>query len=185
MRTEVSSRSSGREHIALRVFKLTQEYSDWIADRTGDFLSYKTGTLASRKPMGQLFNMACSAAAATNVIADDKSTHQVTAVVPSLMSFPLRLRIHLTGMSSESGWEALRPADGRRFCDREPHHGQFSFERRSIDVKFHTIIECHRSVMRAIERGRRAGDQLAVDVCVKLVRLPTGTDPVYGILLNS
>lgn len=29
------------------------------------------------------------------------------------------------------------------------------------------------------------GEQLAVDVCVKLARLPTGTDPVYEILSNE
>ncbi|KIH65395.1 hypothetical protein ANCDUO_04282 [Ancylostoma duodenale] len=150
-------------NLSLRVFKLTQEDSDWIADRRGDFVSYQTRHLAARKRMVQLFNMACSALAATNVISDDKSTHQVTATVPSLTSFPLRLRLHITGMSSESGWEALRPADvwivdsatvGRTIVRR----AQFSFETQSLDVELHTTIACHRSLMRAIERRGRGGE---------------------------
>ncbi|RCN37009.1 hypothetical protein ANCCAN_17103 [Ancylostoma caninum] len=54
--------------LPLRVLKPTQADMDWIADRRGAFLSYKTQPGSSRKRMAQLFSMACSALAATNVM---------------------------------------------------------------------------------------------------------------------
>ncbi|EPB67806.1 hypothetical protein ANCCEY_13099 [Ancylostoma ceylanicum] len=177
--------------LPIRVSKLNQADLDWIRDRGASFANYSNDPGSARHRMGQLFNVACSALAAINVLGDDKSTHHVTAKVPSLTSFPLRFEFRLEEMSSESGWTVQRPADvwiehssivGRTLIKQT----QFSFTSRALDVQLHTMISSHQSLQRAVRRHSRMDNgQRVVDMCVKLTRAPTGTDPVYELLAGE
>ncbi|KIH56049.1 integrase core domain protein [Ancylostoma duodenale] len=63
---------------------------------------------------------------------------------------------------------------------------RFSFTSRALDVQLQTTITCHRSIQRAVERHSRInGNRRVVNICVKLARAPTGTDPVYELLSNE
>ncbi|KAK6060028.1 hypothetical protein COOONC_02316, partial [Cooperia oncophora] len=78
--------------LPLRVFKLTQRERDWITRR-----------------MTHLFNAACSALAAVNLLNDDKRTHMLTSTIPRMDAYPVRFDFTIEDMSSECGWTNQRP----------------------------------------------------------------------------
>ncbi|VDO70588.1 unnamed protein product [Heligmosomoides polygyrus] len=88
------------------------EDEEWIVDRLGDFDSYIRDQRRSARLMGQLFNAAASALAAYSSREDDLSVHRVTAIIPNLDSYPLRLRFQLSDMNSEAGWTKHRHVGG-------------------------------------------------------------------------
>ncbi|VDO37928.1 unnamed protein product [Heligmosomoides polygyrus] len=90
------------------VAKLLPKDEEWIADRLGAFDNYIRDQRRSARLMGQLFNAAASALAAYSSREDDLSIHRVTAIIPNLDSYPLRLRFQLSDMNSETGWTKHR-----------------------------------------------------------------------------
>lgn len=77
-------------------------------DRAGPFLNYARDPPAGRENMARVFNVACSALAAVDSMNDDNSTHYVSATVPTLTAFPVRLHFELQHMTSECGWTNQR-----------------------------------------------------------------------------
>lgn len=131
--------------LPLRVSKLYREDAAWIDDRGTSFASYAKDLRSARHRMGQLFSVACSALAANNLLGDDKSTHHITATVPSLTAFPFRLEFRLRDISSENGWYVQRPDDvwveksstvGRSLVKRT----HYSFTTHALEVELHTSI---------------------------------------------
>ncbi|CAJ0609516.1 unnamed protein product [Cylicocyclus nassatus] len=79
--------------------------------------------------------MAYAALAAYTTMYDDHKTPRVTATVPSLASYPLRLKITLADMPSGKGWTKHRPVsvwirDAGRYTRVEVEEATFLSESR-------------------------------------------------------
>ncbi|KAK6019513.1 hypothetical protein OSTOST_14851 [Ostertagia ostertagi] len=135
--------------------------------------------------MGRIFNAASSALAAYVSMDDDKETHRVTATVPSLSAYPLRIEFLLSGMSTEAGWSRHRPVDvwimGAFFFVRMTVEAVIHVrEMRQLRIQLRAYPWSHRSLLRATNHvGRLAGNSAFLEVCVKLGKLSSSTIPAY------
>ncbi|VDP11257.1 unnamed protein product [Heligmosomoides polygyrus] len=154
-------------------------------DSLRDFDSYTNDRASATATMGKIFNAASSALASYATLEDDRRTHQVTATIPSLAGYPLRLEFALDDMTSEARWARHRPVGVWIM-------GAFSFVRMSVDRverareerRLRVILETYswsdESLYRAVMRaGRIANNSAFLDVCVKLSKLPSSAVPAY------
>uniref|UniRef100_A0A7I4Z399 Uncharacterized protein n=1 Tax=Haemonchus contortus TaxID=6289 RepID=A0A7I4Z399_HAECO len=126
--------------LPVRVFKLTNTEKEWIADRATSFTNYPRNPAEARRRMAQLFNAACLALVAVNALDDDKSTHRLTATVPSMCAFPFRFDFVITDMSPECGWTNHRPVylwivGSRTLIRTTIEQSEHSYETRSMAVR--------------------------------------------------
>lgn len=80
----------------------------WLVDRIGQFDHFSAAPEQALRRMREVFNMSCVILAITTK-EDDHTTHRVTSVIPSVSSYPMRLQIVLSRMSSQGGWTKHRP----------------------------------------------------------------------------
>ncbi|KHJ99081.1 hypothetical protein OESDEN_00933 [Oesophagostomum dentatum] len=171
--------------LPLCVYRVGRNTLDWLEHRLGPFTNYGRDPPAARKEMARVFNASCSALAAINLLNDHRQTHAISASVPSLTAFPIRVHFDLTNMTAECGWTNLRPvhmwiANSRVVARMIVHHSSYDFDTRTLSVQLATTIGHHRSVLRALrKRARPDDDSTNVDICVRLGPPPTGSDPVY------
>ncbi|RCN48210.1 hypothetical protein ANCCAN_05756 [Ancylostoma caninum] len=174
--------------LPLKVSKLGYQDLAWLHDRANQFDNFCLNPIVAKEKMSHLFNVACSTLAAIKSAADDRRTHWVRAVVPSLRAYPIRISLTLTDMPTEAGWTKGRPAEA--WIDGAPSasHMQVHFvgvnpRGRELHITLMAQSWSHSSVLRAIEsNGRRVGEQIFVDVCVKLGRVPVMAEPAYEII---
>ncbi|VDO19869.1 unnamed protein product, partial [Heligmosomoides polygyrus] len=177
--------------LPLSVFKLTAEDEEWIHDRETDFANYNLHPHTARRRMGKLFNVACAALSATNFQSDDKRTRRLTAFVPSMAAYPIRLQIRVPQMSAESGWTRQRPAqvwivDSRNVSSMVIARTEFTYATRTLHVELHATPRSHPALVRAIERSSDVSHGTRrVNICITLDRAPSGTDPVFDLLAEE
>ncbi|WKX90331.1 hypothetical protein Q1695_009290 [Nippostrongylus brasiliensis] len=174
--------------LPLKVFKISPQEREWLQDRAGDFVNYKKNPAAAQRRMAQVFNVACSALVAVNTISDDKRTHSLTALVPSVEAFPLRLDFTIEGMSSECGWTNRRPVylwivGSTSLIKATIQRSEHSYNDRSLAVRLVVPVWSHRGALADCRRfGTAIGAVISVPICVRLGPLPAGADPVYEII---
>uniref|UniRef100_A0A7I4YEP8 AAA_12 domain-containing protein n=1 Tax=Haemonchus contortus TaxID=6289 RepID=A0A7I4YEP8_HAECO len=174
--------------LPLKVFKLTGPEKAWIADREGNFNSYRRNPRASQRLMSHLFNAACSALAAVSKMNNDKRTLRVTATVPDLDAFPLRFDFTIADMSSECGWTNQHPVHlwivGSRFViNATIQQADHSHKDRSIAVRL--VVPGWRSddVARSVSVFNTTKDDVTtVEICAKLGSPPVGAEPLYELI---
>ncbi|VDP05382.1 unnamed protein product [Heligmosomoides polygyrus] len=101
--------------------------------------------------MAQIFNVACSALVAINNLGDDQRTLGLTAVVPSMDAYPLRLDFTITDMSSECGWTTNRPVylwvvGSRSLVRATIQRSQHHYNDRSLSIRLAAPAWAHRSL---------------------------------------
>ncbi|EYB98102.1 hypothetical protein Y032_0134g1856 [Ancylostoma ceylanicum] len=174
--------------LPLAVYLPSRSTLDWLEDRAGPFLNYARDAPTARENLVRVFNVACSALAAVNSMNDDTTTHFVSATVPSLTAFPVRLHFQLPDMTSECGWSNQRPVhvwfvNTNTVVKMTVQQATYSFDNRTLSVQLTTTIGHHKSSYRVLERRSRIVDgQRQINICVKLGSIPTGSDPVYELL---
>ncbi|WKX91082.1 hypothetical protein Q1695_009709 [Nippostrongylus brasiliensis] len=133
----------------------------------------------------------CAALSCTKLLNDDKTTRLVDASVPSLSSFPIRLVFELPNASADMGWNAHRPVDvwivdSNTVLRMVIAQASYRFETRTLHVTLHTTISCHEHMRNLIDRfGRLQQRAVRVSACVRLGRLPIGTDPLFELLAEE
>ncbi|VDO04881.1 unnamed protein product [Haemonchus placei] len=174
--------------LPLRVFKLTNTEKEWIADRAASFTNYARNPAEARRRMAQLFNAACSALVAVNALDDDKTTHRLTATVPSMGAFPFRFDFVITDMSSECGWTNHRPVylwivGSQTLIRTTIEQSEHSYETRSMAVRLVVPAWGYSYAVRTTSRFATINDDvISVDVYVKLGSRPSGAEPLYELI---
>ncbi|RCN27750.1 hypothetical protein ANCCAN_26514, partial [Ancylostoma caninum] len=177
--------------LPLAVYLPSRSTLDWLEDRAGPFLNYSRDPTTARKNMARVFTVACSTLAAVNSMNDDTTTHFVTATVPSPTAFPVRLQFQLPDMTSECGWTNQRPVhvwfvNTNTVVKMSVQQATYSFDNRTLSVQLATTIGHHKSSYRVLERRSRVvEDQRQINICVKLGRVPAGSDPVFEFLARN
>ncbi|VDO20799.1 unnamed protein product [Haemonchus placei] len=138
-----------------------------------------------------MFSVACAALSATNFTFDDKQTHHLSAVVPSLEAYPVRLQVRIPRMITTSGWTRRRPAqvwivNSRTVARTTIAHSEHFFGTRTLHAELHARPSPHLPLLRAMDRfGRVLHGISSVDICVTLDRPTAGTDPVFELLAEE
>ncbi|XGW05120.1 hypothetical protein V3C99_015918, partial [Haemonchus contortus] len=124
---------------------------------------------------------------------DDKRTHSVTAFVPSMRAFPIRLEIRLEAMASDGGWARARPVDlwvinSSTMCRARITDVRYNFDDMSLDAELHADPRSHPVLLAAISRFGLINTErntAEVRICTRLTRAETGTDPVFELLASE
>ncbi|RCN34071.1 hypothetical protein ANCCAN_20092 [Ancylostoma caninum] len=170
--------------LPLKVSKLWYQDLAWLHDRGNQFDNFCLNPIVAKEKMSHMFNVACSTLAAIKSAADDRRTHWV----PSLRAYPIRISLTLTDMPTKAVWTKGCPAEA--WIDGAPSasHMQVHFvgenpRGRELHIALMAQSWSHSSVLRAIEsNGRRVREQIFVDVCIKLGRVPVTAEPAYEII---
>ncbi|KAK5980235.1 hypothetical protein GCK32_017255 [Trichostrongylus colubriformis] len=179
--------------LPLRIEKCRPESMEWVQERLGSFTSYVEQPRLARRRMAQLFAMASAALAAQATLAEDRSTHHVTATIPSLDSVPLRLFFELPAMTVEGGWSRGRQADiwivdSNVVLRTRVAGARFAMADQVIRVELHSIPRTHDALRNTARRYGAVAEGRAdfkLPICVRLARVPTGTDPVFEFLAQD
>ncbi|KAK5977741.1 hypothetical protein GCK32_016577 [Trichostrongylus colubriformis] len=179
--------------LPLRIEKCPPENMEWVHERLGAFTSYVEQPRLARRRMAQLFAMASAALAAQATLAEDRSTHHVTATLPSLDGIPLRLCFELPAMTVEGGWSRSRQADiwivDSNVVLRTRVAGpRFAMADQVIRVELHSSTRTHDVLRNTARRYGTVAEETAeikLPICVRLARVPTGTDPVFEFLAQE
>ncbi|VDO70259.1 unnamed protein product [Heligmosomoides polygyrus] len=169
------------------VAKLLPEDEEWIADRLGTFDNYIHDQRRSVRLMGQLFNAAASALPAYSSLEDDLSTHRVTATIPNLDSYPLRLRFQLSDMISEAGWMKHRHVGvwvpgTTHFLLLKTEAVEQDWAGRCLNITLQTFPWNGGSLIRAVSAQGAVNEDTrtaSILVCVRLEKASASTIPAY------
>lgn len=135
--------------------------------------------------MAKVFRAASSALASYATADDDRRIHRVTATIPNLMDYPVRLEFLLSDMTSEAGWVRHRSAgvivtDVSSFIRMEVDRVEQLREARQLRITLQAYAWTHQSVMRVTyQAGSVAGNSALLDVCVKLEKHASSAIPAY------
>ncbi|KAK6009530.1 hypothetical protein OSTOST_25533 [Ostertagia ostertagi] len=148
---------------------------------------------SARRRMAKLFAMASAALAAQATMADDRTTHHVIATVPSLASIPVHLELQLPAMSSEGGWARSRPADiwivdSNLVLRTRVADAFFSASGRTVNVELLSEARTHNALRNAVRRFGFVDEdtnRASIPLCVRLGRIPSGTDPTFEFLASD
>ncbi|KAK5972130.1 hypothetical protein GCK32_006622, partial [Trichostrongylus colubriformis] len=175
----------GEAIVPMEVFKIDPSEAQWFSDRLGPFNNFYLNRSEALTRMGRIFNAASSALAAFVSMDDDKETHRVTATIPSLTAYPLRMEFVLANMNTEAGWSRHRPVGVWLM-------GAFAFLRMTVDsvtqmratrelrVQLQAYPWSHKPLLRLTRKvGRVAGNAAFLEACVKLGKLPSNAIPAY------
>ncbi|KAK6028645.1 hypothetical protein OSTOST_05270 [Ostertagia ostertagi] len=175
----------GEAIVPMEVFKIDSSEAQWFSDRLAAFDNFCRNRHESLTRMGRIFNAASSALAAFVSMDDDKETHRVTATIPSLLAYPLRMEFILNNMNTEAGWTRHRPVGVWLM-------GAFSFVRMTVEavtqlratrelrIRLQAYSWSHKPLLRAThEVGRIANNTAFLEACVKLGKLPSNAIPAY------
>ncbi|CAJ0610543.1 unnamed protein product [Cylicocyclus nassatus] len=175
--------------LPLKVFRLDPQEYAWLDDRLGKFDSFHEDPQTAKRKMSKLFNVACSALAALDSLVDDKVSHWVTATIPNLTAYPIRLDFRLENMASEAGWMSNRSISLWVVGASSISRAQI----RSVETRAHEkllIITAqafpwsHEPIARSITTyGRHFEERTFVDICVRLGKQQlTTSSPYYEII---
>ncbi|KHJ97536.1 integrase core domain protein, partial [Oesophagostomum dentatum] len=171
--------------LPLRVFTLPETDRLWLRDRAERFDSYHDNTDEARHKMSKLFSVACSALAAIHSMTDDTRPHWLTASVPNLSAYPIRVTFTLYGMPTEAGWAAHRPialwvAGSPNLIHAKVHHVDARTHDKALNITIQAYPWSHATLLRYIHRFARNLDTTPfVDICVQLSRPPPTANPAY------
>uniref|UniRef100_A0A0N4X8G1 Pkinase_fungal domain-containing protein n=1 Tax=Haemonchus placei TaxID=6290 RepID=A0A0N4X8G1_HAEPC len=175
----------------LSVSRLSPDDKTWIDDLTSSLTNYVNHPRSSCHHMAKLFSVACAALSATNFTFDDKQTHHLSAVVPSLEAYPVCSQVRIPRMITASGWTRRRTAqvwivNSRTVARTTIAHSEHVFETRTLHAELHATPSSHLPLMRAIDRFSRVLHGIrSVGICVTLDRPTSGTDPVFELRKNG
>ncbi|VDO86603.1 unnamed protein product [Heligmosomoides polygyrus] len=160
----------------LKVLNLRAKDREWLQDRALDFTNYVKDPSTAKRKMGKLFNVCCSALAATSTLHDDKTVYWITATVPSRTACPLRLDVTLADMATDGGWTLERQANF--WVSGAPHAVRlravevlFITERKQLSVRLAASSWNHRRLCTLVDQhGREDDGQYVVDGYVVLAK---------------
>ncbi|KAK6018817.1 hypothetical protein OSTOST_15569, partial [Ostertagia ostertagi] len=115
-------------------------------------------------------------------------THMLTATIPDLAAFPLRLNFTIADMSSECGWVNQRPVylwvvGARSLIRATIQHSEHSYEDRSMSIRLCVPIWAHKFALQTVKQFATTRDDITyVPICVKLGPPPAGADPLYQLI---
>ncbi|XGW30776.1 hypothetical protein V3C99_009609 [Haemonchus contortus] len=179
--------------LPLRVSRLSDRELRWISDREQHFLNYANDPVAARRRMGSLFAVASSALSAQSFGMDDKTTHEVTAFVPSLTALPISLRFSFDSFTAEAGWSRSRRVStwvvGSSTLVRTiVASARFQPSHNTMEIELHSGQYQHRTLANTIQRHGiidRENNTARVPICIRLCRESVGADPIFDILASD
>ncbi|XGW21519.1 hypothetical protein V3C99_004464, partial [Haemonchus contortus] len=175
--------------LPLRVSRLSDKELRWISDREQHFLNYAKNPVTARRRMGPLFAVASAALSAQNFGMDDKTTHEVTAFVPSLTALPISLQFTFDSFTAEAGWSRSRCVStwvvGSSTLVRTiVGSARFQPSQKTMEIELHSGQNQHRTLANAIRRYGIVNEEnntAQVPIYIRLCRESVGADPIFDI----